>query len=156
MTHTVQELKTLAKEKGIKGYSTMKKAELEKVLGRSPSKKATTPKTGKPKSVSKEKPKSKGKMSTRWMVIEYSREDNDLIIASFVSREEAFAFSTERYAELFPLSDAKMKKIVRDLVVNGRFGDRDFGISIEEWKDKKYKVKQSTLDEVSKLVKTVR
>ncbi len=55
---TVKELKAQAKAKGIKGFSTMKKAELEKALGgggkaKAPSKaKAAEPAKGKPKDLS--------------------------------------------------------------------------------------------------------
>lgn len=65
MVHTVKELKSLAKTKGLKGYSTMKKAELEKALGmKSSPKKPKVKKTEKKNSPGKKvTPKEKGKMN---------------------------------------------------------------------------------------------
>lgn len=131
---TVLELRASAKKKGIKGYSTMKKAELEKILGLSPRAKSKS-KSKKPKMSSK-----KSKKESLWMVIEYSREDDNFIIGSFDTRSEAIAFALSKYQEFFPLSNKKAEKLIRDLIINGRFGTRDFGIQVEQWKKKKQKV----------------
>lgn len=139
---TVLELRASAKKKGIKGYSTMKKAELEKILGLSP--RAKSQKTEKSKSKSKSKKPTmsskKSKKESQWMVIEYSREDDNFIIGSFDTRSEAIACALSKYQEFFPLSNKKAEKLIRDLIINGRFGTRDFGIQVEQWTKKKQKV----------------
>lgn len=139
---TVLELRDLAKKKGVKGYSTMKKAELEKVL--SPSKKASgkiaksKPKSKKPKMSSK-----KSEKISRWMVINLSTEDNDFIIGAFDTKAQAIACAISTYKSFFTLSNKKGEKLIRDLIINGRLGDRDFGIGIEHWTDKKQTVQVS-------------
>lgn len=141
---TVLELRASAKKKGIKGYSTMKKAELEKILGLSP--RAKSQKTEKSKSKSKSKSKKptmsskKSKKESQWMVIEYSREDDNFIIGSFDTRSEAIACALSKYQEFFPLSIKKAENIIYELIFDGRFGTRDFGIQVEQWTKKKQKV----------------
>lgn len=78
---------------------------------------------------------------TRWMVVEFSLEDGNRIVGSFESQVDAIGLALNIYDQYFSLTEKKMKEIVHKLIQDGEIGDNDFGISVEQWKDKKKRVK---------------
>lgn len=98
---TVAELKESAKKKGIQGYFTMKKAQLEKALGVSPSKKSTVAKkVAKMKTAkSKTSTRAKSKKPFAWIILAYVKGRNEPEIDVFAKREDAILHVLARIYE---------------------------------------------------------